>query len=144
MAKPKITFLSQTELEAIHNASLEVLEKTGTVVESTEALDVLKNAGASVDYESCQVTIPPELVAEALNRAVFLADWKRVSIERPFIEMSKREIADLGNTYKVPFEETWSCYKGGDMHCGTCGTCTERKEALKGFDPTEYEQKDLL
>ncbi len=69
MAKPKITFLSQTELEAIHNASLEVLEKTGTVVESTEALDVLKNAGASVDYESCQVTIPPELVAEALNRA---------------------------------------------------------------------------
>ncbi|GAF83514.1 unnamed protein product [marine sediment metagenome] len=69
MAKSKITFLSKAELEAIHNASLEVLEETGTVVESREALDVLKKAGARVDYDECRVKIPRELVAEALNRA---------------------------------------------------------------------------
>jgi len=40
----------------------------------------------------------------------------------------------------VPFEDTYSCYNGHEIHCGTCGTCTERKEGLAGFDPTVYEK----
>ena len=39
----------------------------------------------------------------------------------------------------VDYRETYSCYKGGEKHCGKCGTCVERKEALEGFDPTDYE-----
>lgn len=62
-------------------------------------------------------------------------------IEFPFIHMSKAEIVSVGARLKVPFEETWSCYKGGTKHCGRCGTCVERAEAfhLAGVpDPTQY------
>ena len=60
----------------------------------------------------------------------------------PYINASKADIAAEGATLGVPYELTWSCYKGGEVHCGKCGTCVERKEAfqLAGVnDPTEYE-----
>lgn len=60
----------------------------------------------------------------------------------PFVDSTKADIAKLGQELGVPYESTWSCYKGGEIHCGTCGTCVERKEAfeLAGVsDPTEYE-----
>ena len=69
MSKPKITFLSQDEIEAIHNASLEVLENTGIKVMSRKALDILKEAGARVDYEKNLAAIPRNLVEEALKMA---------------------------------------------------------------------------
>jgi len=69
MSKPRISFLSQDELEAIHNASLRVLENTGVKVESKKALDILKQAGAKVDYEKNHAAIPGGLVEEALRRA---------------------------------------------------------------------------
>ncbi|MBA7526791.1 Glycine betaine methyltransferase [subsurface metagenome] len=69
MSRPKISFLSENEVERIHNASLEVLEKTGVTIDSREALDVLKKAGARVDYENNQAIIPRELIEEALKRA---------------------------------------------------------------------------
>jgi len=69
MSKPKISFLSEDELEAIHNASLEVLENTGIKVMSKKALDILKEAGAKVDYEKNLATIPRYVVEESLKRA---------------------------------------------------------------------------
>lgn len=65
-----------------------------------------------------------------------------LQLEAPFLQGSKADIAFLGKVLNVPFKDTWSCYKGGDIHCGKCGTCVERKEAfiLAGVvDPTEYE-----
>ena len=59
----------------------------------------------------------------------------------PFIRKTKAEIVELGAELAVPYEDTWSCYEGGDVHCGLCGTCNERREAFKlaGVpDPTEY------
>lgn len=69
MSKPKISFLPEDEIEAIHNASLEVLENTGIKVMSKKALDILKEAGAKVDYGKNHATIPRNLVEEALKRA---------------------------------------------------------------------------
>lgn len=60
----------------------------------------------------------------------------------PFVEIGKQDIVGIGIRLGVPYEETWSCYKGGERHCGRCGTDVERKEAfrLAGFpDPTDYE-----
>ena len=54
-----------------------------------------------------------------------------VGIASPFCNMNKADIVRLGHELKVPFENTWSCYKGGDLHCGKCGTCVERIEAFK-------------
>jgi 7-cyano-7-deazaguanine synthase len=59
----------------------------------------------------------------------------------PFIDKTKAEVVEIGAALSVPYEETWSCYEGGEVHCGLCGTCNERKEAfeLAGVrDPTEY------
>jgi 7-cyano-7-deazaguanine synthase len=62
-------------------------------------------------------------------------------ISAPLLHMSKAQIVSLGHSLGVPFEETWTCYKGGDLHCGKCGSCRERKEAFEiaGVpDPTLY------
>jgi len=69
MSKPRISFLSESEIEAIHDASLRVLEKTGIKVMSKPALDILKKAGAKVDYETNHATIHRNVVEEALKMA---------------------------------------------------------------------------
>jgi len=69
MSKPRISFLSEDDMKAIHNASLEVLERVGVKVMSNEALDILKGCGAKVDYGEKHASIPGNLVEEALRRA---------------------------------------------------------------------------
>lgn len=64
----------------------------------------------------------------------------------PFITKTKADIVSEGGRLNVPFAETWSCYKGGDKHCGRCGTCVERREAFhiaNVNDPTDYEDPDF-
>jgi 7-cyano-7-deazaguanine synthase len=70
-----------------------------------------------------------------------------ISLLRPFIRLDKGDIARLGHVLGVDYGKTWSCYKGEDLHCGTCGTCVERREAftLAGVtDPTVYAQEPPL
>ena len=55
----------------------------------------------------------------------------------PFLASTKTDIVRLGATLGVPFEQTWSCYRGGAQQCGTCGTCTERREAFHDADVTD-------
>lgn len=95
------------------------------------------HAGDHAIYPDCR----PEFV-EAMKTAAGLADWTKVEILAPFIKSTKADIAKTGARLGVPFEMTWSCYKGGEIHCGKCGTCTERREAFqlaKIDDPTKYE-----
>lgn len=64
-----------------------------------------------------------------------------IKLYTPFVEISKADIVTEGARWNTPFAETWSCYKGGEVHCGRCGTCVERREAfhLAGVeDPTVY------
>jgi 7-cyano-7-deazaguanine synthase len=68
-----------------------------------------------------------------------------IKLYTPFITISKGEIVAEGARLSVPFEETWSCYKGGEKHCGRCGTCVERREAFhlaNVIDLTGYEDKN--
>jgi 7-cyano-7-deazaguanine synthase len=61
----------------------------------------------------------------------------------PFVEKTKAQIVGIGTALGVPYEDTWSCYEGGEIHCGLCGTCNERKEAFQQAgvpDPTEYRE----
>jgi 7-cyano-7-deazaguanine synthase len=70
-----------------------------------------------------------------------------VQLLRPFIAMTKGDIAAAGAELGVDFARTWSCYKGGEIHCGKCGTCVERREAfaLAGVkDPTVYASHGAL
>ncbi|MBV9468133.1 MAG: 7-cyano-7-deazaguanine synthase QueC [Abitibacteriaceae bacterium] len=63
-------------------------------------------------------------------------------LHAPFVQIGKHDIVAIGARLGVPFEDTWSCYEGGDVHCGQCGTCVERRESftLAGVpDPTAYQ-----
>ena len=74
------------------------------------------------------------------NEGFISREWK---VYIPFARLNKGDIVRLGAELGVPFAETWSCYKGGVRHCGTCGTCVERREAFANAgvdDPTEYSQ----
>lgn len=95
------------------------------------------HAGDHAIYPDCR----PEF-ADALDVALRLCHYDGgVALERPFLGMSKADIARLGHELGVPFDLTWSCYEGRGVHCGRCGTCVERREAfvLAGVaDPTVY------
>jgi 7-cyano-7-deazaguanine synthase len=98
------------------------------------------HAGDHTIYPDCR----PEF-AQALNSALELADWHKVSLLRPFVSFDKQYICKLGSELGIDFNKTWSCYRGAKKHCGHCGTCVERKEAFalaKVVDPTEYEDLD--
>lgn len=94
------------------------------------------HGGDHAIYPDCRAVF-----ADAVDAALQLADWHKVRLVRPFVEMSKADIAKRGYELNVPFERTWSCYKGQALHCGVCGTCVERREAffLAGVsDSTAY------
>lgn len=80
--------------------------------------------------------------ADAMAEAICLCDWKTIELIRPFVGWTKADIVCCGAELNVPFEKTWSCYKGNSVHCGRCGTCIERREAFDLAavkDPTRYE-----
>ena len=94
------------------------------------------HSGDHAIYPDCRTEF-----ADVLGQAIEMADWQKVSLYRPFVDINKADIAKLGHELGVPFEMTWSCYKGEELHCGKCGTCVERREAfyLAGVeDPTTY------
>lgn len=66
----------------------------------------------------------------AIGNAILLADQQELILDAPFIQITKTDIVRLGKRIGVPYENTWSCYKGGVRPCLKCGTCTERTEAF--------------
>lgn len=106
------------------------------IAESLDCGRVLisNHAGDHAIYPDCR----GEFVHH-MGQAIAAGTYNGVELCAPFTYRTKREIALIGRECGVPFEDTYSCYNGREMHCGVCGTCTERKEALEGFDPTEYE-----
>jgi len=94
------------------------------------------HSGDHAIYPDCR-----NAFADAMAAAIRLADWESVELIRPFVDWTKAGIVRRGAELGVPFAQTWSCYKGGEEHCGRCGTCIERREAfdLVGLaDPTPY------
>ena len=68
---------------------------------------------------------------EAMNRAVWEGSGKQVKIEAPFVGMNKAQVVTIGLELGVPYELTWSCYEGGEVPCGICGTCRDRIAAFE-------------
>ena len=88
-------------------------------------------------YPDCR----PEFV-QAASMAIHRSTEFEVSLIAPFVNKTKVDIVILGKRLNVPFKLTYSCYKGGDVHCGECSTCLERRKAfdVAGIDdPTKYE-----
>ena len=87
---------------------------------------IANHGGDHTIYPDCR----PEFIA-AMDAAVEAGTFARVRVVAPYTNISKADIARRGRVLGIDYAETWSCYKGGHVHCGTCGTCVERKEALR-------------
>ena len=99
---------------------------------------IANHGGDHTIYPDCR----PEFI-KAIDEAATTGTYVNVRIEAPYTNITKTDIARRGAELGINFAETWSCYKGGEKHCGKCGTCVERKEALELADvpdPTEYEE----
>lgn len=110
--------------------------------QGAEGLVIAAHGGDHAIYPDCR-----EEFMAAMGESMRLGTYAGVRLLRPFIAMTKGEIAAEGARLGVDFAKTWSCYKGGARHCGRCGTCVERREAFAQAgvaDPTDYEHTDPL
>jgi len=99
---------------------------------------IANHAGDHAIYPDCRAVF-----ISAMSEAMSAGTYDGVTISAPYTTISKTDIAKIGKALGVNYAETWSCYKGGEKHCGKCGTCVERKEALRDAgidDTTEYEE----
>jgi 7-cyano-7-deazaguanine synthase len=108
------------------------------IAESNEmnAVLIANHDGDHSIYPDCRTEF-----IHAIDEAVRLGTYADVRVVSPYSDRSKRDIALIGRELGVDFSDTYSCYKGGEVHCGLCSTCIERKEALEDFDPTNYAKK---
>ena len=110
------------------------------IAESNNLKKVLiaNHGGDHTIYPDCR----PEFI-KAIDAAAYAGTFVNAHVEAPYTHITKGDIARIGKRLGLDYAETWSCYKGADKHCGRCGTCIERKEALTEAgidDTTEYEE----
>lgn len=86
---------------------------------------IANHGGDHTIYPDCR----PEFI-NAIDAAATAGTYNNVKVVAPYTSITKSDIARIGKRLGIDYAETWSCYKGGEKHCGKCGTCVERKEAL--------------
>jgi len=123
----------------VPNRNMLLLSIAGALAEAIDArvIAYAAHAGDHPIYPDCR----PEFYA-SLNEAFGHATEGRVALVAPFGRITKADIVARAHVLRVPLALTYSCYMGGEQHCGRCGTCVERREAfqLAGVDdPTRYE-----
>lgn len=98
---------------------------------------IANHAGDHTIYPDCR----PEFI-DNMSNAISFGTYENIKILAPYTNITKSDIARIGKTLGLDYSKTYSCYKGGEIHCGKCGTCVERKEALAEagiIDTTIYE-----
>ncbi len=111
--------------------------------QDADAVATAVHGGDHFIYPDCR---PAFIDAFQLMQNQALDGYANVKLYTPFVNGSKADIVTAGAAHNTPFADTWSCYKGGEQHCGRCGTCVERIEAfdLAGVtDPTVYADPDF-
>lgn len=102
-----------------------------------EGLVIAAHAGDHSIYPDCR-----EEFMQAMASAIEAGTYAGLQLLRPLIRAHKSDIVRQGADLGVDFSQTYSCYRGGERHCGRCATCRERQEAFLEAhipDPTEYE-----
>lgn len=97
------------------------------------------HGGDHTIYPDCR----PEFT-NAMSKAMQAGTYEGITLYDPFTNITKGDIVSIGKSLGVDYSHTYSCYCGGEKHCGECGTCRERMQAFEvaGMqDPVEYEKK---
>jgi 7-cyano-7-deazaguanine synthase len=100
------------------------------------------HSGDHAIYPDCR----PEFHS-ALRTCALIANYKPIEVLAPYLYSDKTGIIKDGLKIGVDYSKTWTCYKGGEIACGVCGSCQERLEGFKNNnieDPLEYEQRTLI
>lgn len=108
--------------------------------EGLQYVMIANHGGDHAIYPDCR----PEFV-QAMSEATQAGTYNGVTIWAPYTNITKADIARHGKALSLDYSETWSCYKGGEHHCGKCGTCVERREALREAgieDTTIYDSNE--
>lgn len=108
--------------------------------EGLKKVFIANHGGDHAIYPDCR-----EEFIEAIDAASQAGTYEHVRILAPYTNITKTDIALRGKQLGIDYSETWSCYKGGEVHCGKCGTCVERKQALREAgleDTTQYESNE--
>ena len=101
---------------------------------------IANHGGDHAIYPDCR----PAFVA-AMDGAMQAGTYEGVRLAAPYTNISKADIVRRGVALGIDYGHTYSCYRGGERHCGTCGTCSERREAFREAgvtDPTVYENSN--
>ncbi len=101
------------------------MEKIGEPAEAVIYCGVHADDGVNWAYPDCT----PEFIG-AMANAIYIGTYGKVRLRAPLQYFNKAQIVREGLELDVDFKNTWSCYKGDDMHCGTCPTCRSRREAF--------------
>ena len=144
MVIPKEDYSVETQkITVVPNRNMIFLSFAANVAIAKRADAIYYGAHASdyAVYPDCRLEF-----VEAAQEAINIGNYEDIEVRAPFLNMKKWEIVKLGYELDVPFNLTWSCYDpqwvmGDPVHCGTCGTCRERKLAFEEagvYDPTGY------
>ncbi|APE24533.1 MULTISPECIES: 7-cyano-7-deazaguanine synthase QueC [Streptomyces] len=122
------------------NAIMLEIAAGAAVAAGADAVAFGAHSGDHAIYPDCRPEFFTliEAAMKAGNEGHIVADFQLVA---PFLQLTKADIVREGARLDVPFKLTWSCYEGGELHCGACGTCVERREAFDEAgvaDPTLY------
>lgn len=90
-----------------------------------KAVMIANHGGDHAIYPDCRRGF-----IDAMDSAIAAGTYAGVHIRAPYTDMTKADIVRRGAAIGVDYSKTYSCYKGGERHCGKCGTCTERREAM--------------
>lgn len=122
-----------------------LLSITASIADSfafDDSVEIYYGAHADDAAGNAYADCSPEF-ADAMNEAINIGTYGKISVCRPLINMTKAEVVSNGLRLNVPYHLTWSCYHGNEKACGKCGTCIDRLNAFKAngvTDPIEYEE----
>ena len=103
-----------------------------------EHVMIANHAGDHALYPDCR-----ESFIKAMSEAICCGTYEGITVRAPYTLLSKKDIALRGKRLGLDYATTYSCYRGQEKHCGRCGTCVERRQALADagiVDTTEYEE----
>ena len=129
---PDLDKISESELDQpvtyVPNRNMMLLSLAASYAESCSCTEVYYGAQAQDEYGYWDCT---KEFLEKINAVLDLNRRDGITIKAPFVGKSKGDVVAIGNKYGVDFSHTWTCYRGGDVPCGTCPSCVERRLAFE-------------
>ena len=145
---PEVSIDDLDDIEKSSETANSVWVPARNMVFTSIAVSYAESIGAEkiiVGWDAEEAATFPDNTKEFLNtfnELIAVGSPENIKIEAPAIDLTKEEIVKLGVETGAPMELSYSCYKGGNKHCGVCESCMRRRRAFTQLgieDLSEYE-----